>query len=378
MKEYKEDIKFLIDKIEEIHPNPYLYYDKKLFYKDLEELSNKNISFDEFNYEIRKIVAKLNDPHTNSLYKRSFFWEIKLIENKVYIVFDYRNLDSKYLYKEIKNINGVDVKEIMPFIVNIASSDNKQWQKSRVQDYLLSKSFLKSINVIKNDEYLIELEDGSIIDANKELEKEIKNLIKYFEQKLISDETYYMKYSKCNSPKPNHIEDFFDMAKKNITATSPKNIIVDLRGNTGGRSSYFSSFSKFLKEECNEVNFYTLTDEYVFSAGRWALQEMSELGSTVIGTPTGSYKDAFGEVRKFILPNSGIEFCCSLKYWKYEKDNFIGYTKENIDEIKEYLNEIYEPDYIVEQSIEDYEEEKDLVINKALELINNYSKGGKI
>ena len=54
MKGYKEDINYLINKIEEIHPNPYLYYKKESFYKDLKELSNSRLSLDEFKYEIRR------------------------------------------------------------------------------------------------------------------------------------------------------------------------------------------------------------------------------------------------------------------------------------------------------------------------------------
>ena len=376
MKEYKEDIKFLIDKIEEIHPNPYLYYDKILFYKDLEELSNKNLRIDEFKYELIKCVSKLNDPHTNSLYKRSLFFEVKMIDNKVYVIHDYRNLNSKYLYKEIKRINDVDIQDIIPYIIEIIPTNNKEWQKAMIEFNLLSKEFLKSINIIKDEKYFIELEDGSIVDGNKEELKTAKCLITYFDQKEISKDTYYVKYSKCYSSVPNKIEEFLDEVIENIKIKSPKNIIIDLRDNTGGKSSYFTKFYNFLKEQ-KDINYFTLIDEYVFSSGRWALQEMLELNSIVIGTPAGAYKDVFGEVKRIFLPNSKIEFGCSSKYFKYEDSNFNEYTKENINMIIDYKEELFIPDYLVEQTIEDYKEGKDLVINKALELINNYSKGVK-
>lgn len=378
MLKYKEDIKYLINKIEETHANPYLFYSKEEFYRDLEDLANKEISVEKFKYELSKILAKIKDQHTCILFSRTLFWKVKLLDGKVYIVHDYRNKNSKYIYKYIKSINNVDINNVITMFLQTVPGKISQWKKAMTQENILSKDFLKASGIIKEDEYIIELNDGTMIDVNKELEKEAVNLLNAFDYEIISEDIFYIKYATCNSPTPNRIESFFEEVKENIRTNNFKNIIIDLRRNAGGNSRYFSSFSKFLNDNAKDINYYTLTDEYVFSSGRWALQQMLELNSIVIGDVPGSFKDGFGYMSVIELPNSKIKTFCSMVYWKYENKKFNDYRKNNIHLIKEYLEEELIPDIIIQNTINDYMENKDVVLNEVLNVIKQDLKTDNI
>lgn len=369
MKKYLDDINYLISEIERMHPNPYLLYKKESFYRDLEELSNKELTDLEFKYYLAEIVAKLGDQHTCIRFMKTFLWDIKLIDNKLYVVCDYRNKKSIYLHKYIKSINGILIDNIIEQLIKIIPCNIPNWNKAMVQDSLLSRLFLKSINVIKEDEFNIELDDGTIVDVNKETKKEIIKFPKLFDHKNISEETFYIKYERCRGSEPNEVETFFEEVQKTIDNNNFKNIIVDLRGNFGGNSRYFTNFSNFLNQKYKDLNYYTLIDESVFSSGSWALNDLIKLNSISLGNTPGAYKDTFGEVKIIELPNTKIKCMCSIKYFKYENDHFEEYTKDNINEVKEYLYEFYEPDIMIKPTIDDYKENNDVALNTALDYI---------
>ena len=58
---------------------------------------------------------------------------------------------------------------------------------------------------------------------------------------------------------------------KDIKYNNCNKIIVDLRGNTGGNSKYFSNFYEKIKNE--KYSFICLVDRGVFSSGVYARKE---------------------------------------------------------------------------------------------------------
>ena len=82
MKNYLEDIKFLMSKLEEIHPN--LYYNvSKLDIENaiLEFKKNEDIDDYKFIFFIKKLLKKINDPHTICLnhHQRNFPLKLKIL-----------------------------------------------------------------------------------------------------------------------------------------------------------------------------------------------------------------------------------------------------------------------------------------------------------
>ena len=160
-----------------------------------------------------------------------------------------------------------------------------------------------------------------------------------------------------------------------------ENFIIDLRGNMGGNADYIKPLIEFLKGK----KVITLTNNYIFSGGRWALIDLKNIGSKFIGTEIGTTLNCFGNIKverpsKYILPVSEKYFYYdekskSIKQIK-EKEDFIEF-KNNIDNQKYFEPQIFEPDYYVENTIEDYKNQYDRQLDSALLLINTRMKNDR-
>lgn len=154
--------------------------------------------------------------------------------------------------------------------------------------------------------------------------------------------------------------------------------IVDIRGNTGGNSNIIKPLIKYL--DGKEV--ITLVDKYVFSSGRFAIVDLKRIGSIFVGTNIGTTLNCFGNVSRneidaYLLP-------ISYKYFYYDelsismigidkKSDFIKF-KNNINNKKYFESQIFEPDYYVEKTIEDYKNNYDRQLEFAIGLLNNKNK----
>ena len=125
-----------------------------------------------------------------------------------------------------------------------------------------------------------------------------------------------------------------------------ENVIVDLRGNTGGNSLVANEFLRYLDvdqyrawdcavrygwylkwyrdqvyvndraEPTFDGSLYVLTDLNTFSSGMdfAMLVADNDLG-TLVGEPCGNLPDSYGDLLRFLLPNSKLRFNVSYKKW---------------------------------------------------------------
>jgi len=180
-----------------------------------------------------------------------------------------------------------------------------------------------------------------------------------------------------------------------------QNIIIDLRGNTGGNSMVVVEFLRYidvrtyslgkkmlvrlsddaqkqrgylgnsglfsvsLEKMKNRIfeqlkfngSIYVLIDNATYSAGSDFATTLSDNElATTIGRPTGGRPTSYGDLLNFQLNHSKISYSISHK-------QFIRASKE-----KRYDDALY-PDYEVIYTIEDILEGRDLDMGKALELI---------
>lgn len=371
MQKYSSDLDYLLNQLESIHPDLYRFYSKEKFYNDIDILKKKNIVDNkDFCFEIMRLLAKLKDSHTCIIPNVNAVFELKLINNEFYIVDDYKNKNSSYKYKKIKNINKVPVEQIRKKIDEFIAYDVEEWEKSRIEIYLLCEELLKYIGIVKDD-FLIELDDGTLIDYNKELKKDyIIECLNYFENRKI-DDSYYIKYGVCKGMNNIDLDSWFDSIIKDLKKYEPYNIIIDLRGNAGGNSKYFTSFSKKLSKEFDDMNYIVITDNGTFSSGIFALEEMIKLGAIHIGTSVGACKNHYGNIKLIKLSNCDITINCSDSYWVLKDNSFIGLNSEEIKSFADkkllYNMEKIIPDIVIEKSLDDYINGTDCVLDFAIE-----------
>ena len=363
------EVDYLVSKLEDTHPDLYRNYSKDKFCKEAERIKDSNYTDKKYKVALAKLLANLKDGHTTISFYTEVIFDLSFIDSKIYIIDDYKNNNSKYKYKYITKINDVDISEVIKKVLEVIPNETDSWRNYVLCKQLLSKELLIGFGIVKDD-FLITLSDGSIVNYNNEIKKDNIKDYQYYENKMINYNTYYVKYATCNEIGNIVLKDWFNDILKTIRKHEISNIIIDLRNNSGGNSSYFSEFFNSLKKEFGDKKYVCLINGGVFSSGCFALNDMINLNATVIGNGPGSYMNHFGFTEVFRLPKSNILVSCSNSEWELKEGKYKRYKKGDVisDETKK--RKVFEIDYKIDESIDDYINNDDLYIKKAIEQFN--------
>lgn len=364
--------------LERIHPDIYRYYSREDFDVDLEKLNNKkNLSKEELKVEYAKMLSKVKDGHTNIYFRNNVIYELRVLDDKVYVIDDYKE-NSNEIYKYITKINNTDINLVISKALACMSYETKNWVKYLIETRILSLELLMGLNIVKNDDFNIEFSDGTIINYKDKQKMNYIKEINNFDKKIINEDNYYVKYATCSPPGEMNLHKWFDDIINELKDNNICNLIIDLRGNTGGNSHYFSVFKDKLSKLNMNINYYTLIDRGVFSSGIFALNDMINLGSKVIGEEPGTTINHFGFVTHFTLPYSKINISCSNSEWGLDENKeYKRYRKKDLIGLDN--NELFSRDPInidvkIEEKIEDYVNDIDPYMEEINLLINSKSK----
>lgn len=392
--QYKEELKKILNIIEEKHIDMYFNITKEELNKYVEELLDKHELKDEYdlyyytNVIIKKIFDRF-DSHTYLIWNDADFnlpIRLRYIEGKLYITrTDEDNIDL--LYGQILKINNVDINKLIEEIKAMTAYSTDGYLQIKIETILYNGIKLMSLPSIKTNikefEYEI-LKDNKIV--KRKLTKQTNELIdlnkwkKNYSYEII-DNSIYVVYNACKEDYKGQMQELVNNIKQISEEKNIDSFIIDLRGNMGGNADYIKPLIEFLKGK----KVVTLTNNYIFSGGRWALIDLKNIGSIFIGTEIGTTLNCFGNIKverpsKYILPVSEKYFYYdekskSIKQIK-EKEDFIEF-KNNIDNQKYFEPQIFEPDYYVENTIEDYKNQYDRQLDSALLLINTRMKNDR-
>lgn len=181
----------------------------------------------------------------------------------------------------------------------------------------------------------------------------------YWDEYLPKDHAVYIQYNRCRNKPKKPFKDFaaglFRFVDRSHGAGKVQRIIVDLRFNTGGDSSVIDPLIDGLKSRpwlCAKGHLYVLIGGGTYSSGMMAAVEFrNSLHAVLIGEPSGSPPNEYGEVESFTLPNSKIEIQYTTKFFRLLADSD---------------PETLEPDLIVPTSIADFLSGRDQVLEMAL------------
>ena len=238
--------------------------------------------------------------------------------------------------------------------------------------------FMYGLGLIPNEEestlFLFELEDGSILEREIEIQDARQGNVDYvlsYEERHMnlyrsSNEDYYwytyldeakavhFKYNLCRDMDDMPFISFSKNMFEEIKDYPVEKFIIDLRHNVGGDSSIILPFLfhlKLFKEDNPETEIFVIIGRNTFSSGiRATLDLQRDFSVTLVGEATGGSPNAYTELQSSKMPNSGIQFFYSVKY-------FEG-TKEGVQTIL--------PDEAISISIEDFKMNRDVVLQHIL------------
>lgn len=365
---------------ESMHLDFYFLHSKKELNNFINTfLKNNKINDDyDFFYFMNCIIKYMSghiDAHTRIIMRNnnnSYPLSIQSINNKLYVT---RCSEEKYSYSELLEINNVSISKITEELEKCTSYGTTNWFFNRLHSDLNDKNILLSLPSIKNNAKYVEYNTSKGIikyEINKDYSKELVLIRKEdFKQYQIKDNILIFKYPKCTNKFIPDIKKIKNLIHDNKIDT----FILDLRGNSGGRSSLIEPLIKYLKR--TRLKLVTLVNKSVFSSGRMAAINMLKIGSKIVGQDIGTPINCFGYIfGNGELPNTKFTFNFSRVYWYEDKKRHIIkgiYTKKKLHKFpKSFFEPKYlEIDYYINLTIEDYKSEKDVMLEKCCDWIKN-------
>lgn len=385
--EYQQDFEFLVEQLEARHPDPFSTTPKAAFVARLNALIAKVDEQDPFTnmMDLRRIVASLGDSHTSvgfydAIFERgafplAFAWfgeELRVIgaEN------DYR----EFLGARLDAINGHDIETVRSQLATLVPPQDIGFARKRVPWMMRyiglhhyfgtaeGPSAALTLTKASGEEVTTTVlasvlggEDGELVYLSDEIDH--PTWINFNEDRLdimyrdilYPDGVYLVQYNSAWGRElqkryrdPATADDypvfseFSDRIIHTLKENDIKAMIFDVRANSGGSSPQGTRLAEqiaALPDEYQPQSVYVAVGEQTFSAAIINAMNFNQmLGAQFIGTTSGGKVNHFGEVRMFILPNSGIELPHSTRYFEYVDDEGGSivpdiYSPERIDDM---------------------------------------------
>ncbi len=405
--QYLEDIDELAYRLTTVNPNVYKFISKQKFWqlikekKKLIQVTISPINYAQFIWEMSEIFASVSSGHTGLGYfnqqneilpiKLRFPVETRLIDNKLYIIDGLINKNKITSGSEITEINGENVSKIMadifkhlksPGFIVSSKIDMFNGYNTALIAYSLGFPQTFEIKTKDNDNVIVlsplkHYQSRPLIPAYQQCQKNLcLSTHKKIKTAIITIHSFNYYGSKFKTYK-NFIDDSF----KKIQNSDTVNLIIDLRLNNGGSSDtailllrYLAKkkFNYFARSQFNEKKgpFYPVKNRftgkaYVLIDGNGAsttghfvsLFKYLKLG-TLIGEELGSNEFSTAGQNFFRSKNTEIFYTIGR------------YTYITATDSKNYTRGIM-PDYYLTQSIEDYLNKIDTVLDYTLKLIKS-------
>jgi hypothetical protein len=401
------DLDFLINQLISQHPALFKYTREDTFKVAYETVSSKieaGMSEDEFFRLIAPIVELANCAHTGIRLSKSFNtaiqqkqvllpFEIKIINNKAFVIHNFSNNEDIKPGAEIININNISIPEIINRLLSAIPSDGGNLSGKL---FSINESFsLNYLNYLGIDSvFMVEYRynsgeiksaeltgitpadfEKSIIEANPPLPFQGKMPVSIdieTDKKLA-----ILRVSGFWAPDFNAYNTFLENTFKQLEIDSVQTLIVDVRGNKGGHPYFAAELISYLARE--SFVYFSLPEEQgefaplfkplkpkslCFDGDIFVVMDGGCLSSTghflslikyhkmgwLVGEPSGSTFTCNDGSLQFSLPETGIEM------------NVPQITFETAIQGLEAGKSI-QPDYPVTYHLEDYLRDNNPAIN---------------
>jgi hypothetical protein len=148
----------------------------------------------------------------------------------------------------------------------------------------------------------------------------LENDAAYWYKYIEDSATLYCQYNRCVSLEARPFADFAREVLEFADNHPVERFVLDLRRNGGGNSQIAEPLIEGLarREQVNQKGrLFVLVGRRTFSSALLnAVQVRRSTRAILVGEPTGQKPNAYGEVKKFVLPNSKLTVQYSTKYFQ--------------------------------------------------------------
>ena len=376
---YKKQVMDIRDFMEDNHA----FYDKA----NIDEITNsynelltdtKNKTVLDLNLDLMKVISKYKQGHVSIIpidMKKS---EVFIAEfNEKYYIVEANEQFNNLLGSEVISINNIKIEDVVDRLDTYAIGENKSFRRRQQNSFLNSYDILKKENVMTEKQNIYELKTGDkiikvdipfvksddLIVSKLKINGRKTDMLQY-ERKRTSNENnvsikplsypvdvnrlHYietegdnliLRYNSCTENDNYKIEKFTKDVCDKLDSNKFSNIIIDLRYNSGGDSSYiFNIFSKMMAYQgANpKTKIKVLVSDSTYSAaGDCALLFVKNFHNVeVIGTDSGfPVLTSAGNVNMFYTKDTyfQISYCMMVFREHYENVDSYLFNYMNFD-----------------------------------------------
>ena len=373
---YQNTFDEFINEYERLHVNPWHNITKKEFKNICKELINKIEIDDEYkfnyfmNYNIKRLSG-VDDVHTKFRMRTTILpFNYRIFNDEIVV-----NFPEGLRGSTLESINEVSVSKILKELDDIITYGTLERKRYELEKSLFDMSLLFSLPSLRESEELIfefktisgEIEKRTIYKRDAMTSDEQFDIEEYYYGDTgtyeIKDNTLIYRHCSVQNEYKSIIEESVNEIRSIDFNNISKNII-DLRGNIGGNSELNKLLIDFLSEH-KDKKLVVLIDYIISSSGSLALYDLIKLGCVTVGEEIGTPFNSYGEqvwldIGKYRFAVPTCYFIPSMNIKISDK-----YELSKLDS-KIFKPVIFKPDYYVESTKEDFINNKDRVLEFAL------------
>lgn len=381
---WRKDLDYLGQELPERHKNLFFKISREEFRQQIDLIKE---DLDQLNdletvLHLQELFVEIGDPHTyfNYTHYLNYYYPVSFKN----FADEYRVMTTEDEYQNILgarliSINGHSIEDIAEKFSNLIIGENETALYFKMTGLLNLPEILAYSNIVNNTDnsesiYLFE-KDGEemevvfperrVSDARAHMDKVVrlsykpstayKNADQLFWHEYFEEEkALYFQYNQCwsreleNKYRNNDNSNLpsFKKAKNElfniISREEVEKFIIDLRFNSGGASSQGTKLAEELSLYKDRFKSFVIIGPQTFSSAIInAVDFKKQLGAYIVGRPTTSRPNHYGEVKSFKLPESGIQISYSTKYFRLfeDEDPDALYPDIHIDtEFKDFVN----------------------------------------
>jgi len=394
--EWKQDLRFLADNIEKIHPNPFGMIKKEDFEHEVTNVEERipNLSDEQISMQLIKLEAMIGDGHSTSFpFQPSTGFKMYPLQlyhfsDGLYVT-DASDQYRQVVGTRVVKIGSLPVEQVYEILKPFVAADNEFTIKERISLYYVCTGVLHSQGITDStdeaqwtfaddsgNESTLALRPVSIvsyfywyirpfqrlkykhaIDPSTPLYRRESQWNYYWLTYLEPSKTLYVQINQILNKSGESFTQFGQRLIEFADTHPVERVVIDLRRNGGGDNTVYRQFVEDISHSSN-VNrrgrLFTLIGRGTFSAGVNFTSAMEKKTETLfVGESTGAGPNHYGDPQMTFMPRSkGLVFI-STRCWQ-------------LSDAKD-TRSAHEPQIAVPLSHKDYFSNRDPVLEAALQ-----------
>ena len=368
--EYRSDFAYLVKELEGRHPNPFLEVDKKTFEAQLEGLAERSQTQDAFTtmMDLRILVAGLGDSHTSVGFYDAIFERGAFPLQFAWFGEELRVIGAEEPYSDVLGarldaIEDTPIETVSAQIATLVPPRDNGFARKRIpwmMPYIGLHTYFGTARgdratltfTTMNGEPVQRVVSASLFGGAEGDLLYLSDQVDHptwvnpnedrfdimFRDILYDDGVYLVQYNSAwgrelqtrfgdpesgaeSASQYPSFQEFQTRILSTLQGKDIKALVFDVRANSGGSSLQGTELARRIAElpaDHRPDNVFVAISDQTFSAAVINAMDFKQiLNARFIGTRSGGKANHFGEVRLFVLPNSGIELPHSTNYFKY-------------------------------------------------------------